>query len=84
MYISDKLDWWINEITDYYWQKNPTGEQIDKPIDKNDHAMDTTKYMLSHRPSVSKLIVAKEPKSVGWRQWGERDVEEKRRDVRHG
>jgi phage terminase large subunit len=84
MYISDKLDWWINEITDYYWQKNPTGEQIDKPMDKNDHAMDTTKYMLSHRPTVSKLVIAQSPKEVGWRQWGERDVQEHRKDVRHG
>ena len=84
LYVSDKLDWWITEINDYYWQKNPTGEQIDKPIDKDDHAMDTTKYMLSNQPNISKLMVAHNPKKVGWRQWGERDVEETRRDIRHG
>ena len=84
MYVSDRLDFWINEISDYYWQKNTTGEQIDKPMDKNDHAMDTTKYMLSHRPTVSKLVVAQSPKEVGWRQWGERDIQEHRKDVRHG
>ena len=84
LYVSDKLEWWISEISDYYWQKNPTGEQIDKPIDKDDHAMDTTKYMLSNRPNVSKLIVGKNPKEVGWRQWGERDIQEERRIARYG
>ena len=83
-YISDKLEWWISEISDYYWQKNTTGEQIDKPVDKDDHAMDTTKYMLSDRPNVSKLLVAKQPKEVGWRQWGERDLQEERRIARYG
>ena len=53
-------------------------------IDKNDHAMDTTKYMLSHRPNISKLMVNREAKKVGWYQWGERDVNEERRNVRHG
>ena len=46
--------------------------------------MDTVKYMLSNRPHVSKLIVKAEPKQVGWRQWGERDVQEHRKDIRHG
>ncbi len=84
LYVSDKLEWWINEITDYYWQKNTTGEQVDKPVDKDDHAMDTTKYLLSNRPNISKLIVQRDPKTVGWRQWGERDIQEERRNARHG
>ena len=84
MYVSDKLEWWISEISDYYWMKNPMGEQLDKPVDKDDHAMDTTKYMLSHRPNISKLMVNREAKKVGWYQWGERDVNEERRNVRHG
>lgn len=84
LYVSDKLEWWINEISDYYWQKNTTGEQVDKPVDKDDHAMDTTKYMLSNRPNISKLVIKADPKTVGWRQWGERDIQEVRRDIRHG
>jgi hypothetical protein len=83
LYVSDKLEFWMNEIADYYWQKSPTGEQVDKPVDKNDHAMDTTKYMLSDRPNISKLMVTRDPKTVGWRSWGERDVEEVRKDTRH-
>jgi len=84
IYISDKLEFFINEISDYYWMKNPFGEQMDKPVDKDDHAMDTLKYMLSNRPNIAKLIVKREPKDVGWRQWGERDIEEQRMDARHG
>ena len=71
-------------MSDYYWQKSPTGEQIDKPIDKDDHAMDTLKYMLSNRPNVSKLTKAVIRKDVGWRQWGERDIQEDRKSLRHG
>lgn len=84
MYVSDKLEWWINEINDYYWMKNPMGEQMDKPVDRDDHAMDTTKYMLSERPNISKLRVANSPKEVGWTTWGERDIQETRRNLRHG
>ena len=84
LYVSDKLEWFINEINDYYWTKNPFGEQQDKPVDKNDHAMDTMKYMLSLQPNVSKLTVAASNKEVGWRQWGERDIDEDRRSARHG
>jgi phage terminase large subunit len=46
LYVSDKLEWWITEISDYYWKKSPAGDQIDKPVDKDDHAMDTTKYLI--------------------------------------
>jgi len=84
IYVSDKLEFWMSEIADYYWKKSPTGEQIDKPVDKDDHAMDTMKYMLSNRPNISKLMVAHNPKEVGWRKWGERDVQEDRRNIRHG
>ena len=84
LYISDSLEFWINEISDYYWMKNPMGEQQDKPVDKDDHAMDTTKYMLSMRPNISKLTVAASPKEVGWYRWGERDMNEERRSARHG
>ena len=83
LYISDKLEWWINEISDYYWKKNPTGEQMDMPVDKDDHAMDTTKYLLSNRPTVTKLAKKLKPKVVGWYKWGERDKQEDRKRMRH-
>ena len=57
---------------------------MDKPMDKDDHAMDTTKYLLSERPNISKLMSKHTDKTIGWRSWGERDIEETRRNVRHG
>lgn len=84
LYVSDTLEFFINEINDYYWMKNPMGEQQDKPTDKDDHAMDTMKYMLSHRPNISKMVVRLEDKQVGWYKWGERDIEQDRRNLRHG
>ena len=50
LYHSDRLTWFENEITSYYWQSDSSGERVDKPTDKNDHAMDTVKYLLSHAP----------------------------------
>jgi phage terminase large subunit len=50
LYHSDRLTWFEEEITAYYWQSNTSGERVDKPTDKNDHAMDTIKYLLSHAP----------------------------------
>ena len=84
IYVSDRLEWWIDEISDYYWKKDTMGDQVDVPMDKNDHAMDTTKYMLSHRPALSKLSVKQSSRQVGWKKWGERDVADQRRSVRYG
>jgi len=84
MYISDKLEFVINEFSGYYWKRDPKGEILDIPNDKDDHAMDTIKYMLSHRPAVSKMIMPQNPQTIGWRKWGERDMPEATRNVRYG
>jgi hypothetical protein len=84
LYVSDKLQWWIDEISDYYWKKDTTGEQVDIPIDKNDHGMDTVKYMLSNRPHISVLVKPKVIKPVGWTKWGERDIQDRQENARHG
>ena len=84
IYISDRLEFVANEFTSYYWKRDPRGDILDIPVDKDDHAMDTIKYMLSHRPNISKLIVPQEDKEVGWRKWGERDLPEATRNLRYG
>lgn len=53
IYFSSKLDFIDREIVDYYWKKTPDGQYDDIPMDKNDHAMDTVKYLLTHRPRVA-------------------------------
>ena len=84
IYVSDKLEFVINEFTGYYWKRDPKGDILDQPVDKDDHAMDTIKYMLSHRPSVSTLITPSRPHELGWRRWGERDIVEYSRNYRYG
>lgn len=56
LYVSDKLDWWHNEVTEYYWKKDGSGEETDTPTDRNDHAMDMTKYLLTSRPRLAKFV----------------------------
>ena len=55
-YVSDKCQWFIDEITDYYWKKDKDDESVDIPNGKNDHAMDMIKYMLTYRPEISKIL----------------------------
>lgn len=46
LFVSSKLGWFIDEIVDYKWKVGKDGV-MDKPVDKNDHAMDSVKYMLT-------------------------------------
>lgn len=55
-YYSDRLEWFEDEITSYYWDTNSSGDKSDKPVDRNDHAMDTIKYLLSHAPEPATLL----------------------------
>lgn len=77
MYFSSKLSFVTDEITEYYWDKDESGEFIDKPRDRNDHAMDTIKYGLSHRPALAKLVtkVDKTPSYLR-KKWFEQDRDE--------
>lgn len=59
LYISDKLNWWIEECLDYVWIKDKNDELEDKPRDKKNHAMDATRYLLTDRPSPSQLSVVR-------------------------
>jgi hypothetical protein len=74
LYVSDKLDFFINEISNYYWKKDAKDNYTDKPYDKDDHAMDTLKYMLTYRPDISKVIMNNSYKSSIPTQW--REIEE--------
>lgn len=53
LYIASELQWVVNEFTSYYWKQNTAGQRIDEPVDKNDHAMNTIKYILSKRPALA-------------------------------
>jgi hypothetical protein len=73
LYVVDDLSWFENEITNYYWKKNPFGEQIDEPQEHNDHAMTGMKYMLSYLPEPSQIIVPADQLPPDWMYWQEMD-----------
>lgn len=80
LFCSDKLDWWHNEIADYYWNKNVAGQNVDKPMNRNDHAMDMTKYLVTKRARVVGQIQKRrhiiDPRAF---QWTEREDDQRGR-----
>lgn len=54
--FSDQLQFIADEFLGYFWKTNPMGERIDEPVDRNDHAMDTLKLMVSRLPDAADLV----------------------------
>lgn len=75
LYVSDHLDWFDSEITDYFWKKDTAGQDEDTPTDKNDHAMNTMKYLLSDEPEVASFIKHKK-ETPDFMYWQEHQDEE--------
>lgn len=76
LYVADTVEFFRNEINDYYWKRDAQGDLLDIPIDKNDHAMDTLKYLLSHRPELTKILKPRIPKPLGVTTWLEIEEQE--------
>lgn len=72
-YFVEDLEFIENEITSYYWQRNPAGQAIDEPQEDNDHAMNVLKYMLSHLPQASKIQIPTNLLPPGWMFWHEEE-----------
>lgn len=70
LFIASELEFVLNEYASYYWKQDKSGQRIDEPIDKNDHAMDTIKYMLAKQPDVA-LRIPKPIEQRHLRRWGE-------------
>jgi hypothetical protein len=73
LFISSKCEYIDAEITDYYWKKDASGEYEDEPTDRNDHAMDMLKYLLTNRPRIAMRIEKRPPippKYMNWREKG--------------
>lgn len=86
LFINSDLNWWDNEAVDYYWKKNTSGEYEDTPVDRNDHAMDMTKYGLSKRPKLATAIIRVQELPNPIMTWGERELMTRgnNRSHRHG
>jgi hypothetical protein len=69
-YVSDECVWFVDEITEYYFQRDGSDELIDRPVDRNDHAMDMWKYAMSTRPKLAKFMGAPN-QPPAWMAWHE-------------
>lgn len=69
--FSDNCQFIADEFLGYFWKKNPMGDQVDEPIDRNDHAMDTIKFMLSRVPDATELNYIKPPVTPEMLKWHE-------------
>lgn len=74
-YYNTDLTWFDEEITNYYWKRDPQGRIFDEPQEHNDHAMDTSKYLLSFVPPPSEVKPPAEkvlPPYMFWQEVEER------------
>jgi hypothetical protein len=69
-YVTDLCQWFVDEITEYYFQRDSSDELTDKPVDRNDHAMDMWKYAMSQRPRLAKYT-GKPNAPPAWLAWNE-------------
>ena len=88
LYVNASLNWFSDEINGYYWRRDSQGDFVDMPIDKNDHAMDTLKYMLSRQPIIPIIKAssthAQDIVTNMWHEQDERGHTQKRARHSHG
>lgn len=85
IFFNQELTWNDQEFTDYNWKRDSAGEHEDTPNDKNDHAMDKTKYMLTHRPKIAKYVKRVQELPPGFMRWHESEIAKQgSRSHRHG
>lgn len=72
LYINtEKMPWWQEEATSYYWKKTTLGTVTDVPNDEKDHAMDNTRYLLSKLPAAADIQVPDHLRPKPWMFWQE-------------
>lgn len=82
LYVADDVDFLINEFSEYYWQSNTSGDLIDKPVDRNDHAMDAMKYSLTYRPRLA-TYKGRPDAPPKWMAWHEVETQARKVLPRH-
>lgn len=78
------LVWLSDEFGSYYWMSNGSGGRLDKPVDANDHAMDTLKYLLSTMPNVGTLHTPAEKRVPDYMKWQDAPTNANNRNHRYG
>lgn len=86
LYFNETLSFIPDEFGDYYWKRLNNNDNTDKPIDRNDHAMDTLKYMLTDRPEISMIVIRTPAVTRLLAGWTERETQQVKdpRAHRHG
>ena len=79
LYVADELPWFQDEVMGYYWKRDTQGKNIDEPVDHNDHAMNTIKYMLSKLPDPSEIKIPEDTLPPSWTYWQEMSMDEYQR-----
>jgi hypothetical protein len=75
IYFSEELEFIRDEFSNYFWKRNPLGEFEDQPIDRNNHAMDAIKYLLSFRPKPGEIAIPKTEAVPAYMFWHETEKE---------
>lgn len=83
LFISDRCSFLRDEITSYYWKKNPFGAYTEDPVDKDDHALDALKYFNTGMPRIDELRSVARANAV-LNQWREAEDTSTEQDYRHG
>jgi hypothetical protein len=72
LYFSDKLSFLHDEFNTYRWRKDRNDASTDTTVDKDDHAMDTLRYMLGGQVSpgrrTSKLLTRVPAAAFRWHE----------------
>jgi len=71
IYFCADLTWIEDEISSYYWKKNPQGMNLDEPLDGNDDAMNTLKYLLARQPQPADIVIPENILPPGYMFWQE-------------
>lgn len=81
LFVNKELHWFITEITNYMWKQQGAGF-VDIPNDKNDHAMDSLKYLLSYQPDLAAKPATRKSllDEINSDRWG--FIESKTKDTR--
>lgn len=79
LYVSDELEFFITEISSYFWKRNPQGQNVDEPIDANDHAMDASRYGVSKMPEPASIVVPVPPSERSYMKWHEVELDARRK-----
>lgn len=76
LFVSDKLTWFRDEIISWRWRRAKDDTSLDEPIDRDNHAMDALKYMLTAEAAPARMVAsrAKLPQAVN--KWHETDVDD--------